>query len=258
MKLFVGVDIGSTTAKCVIVDENDKMLVFSHIPTEYDRNVSGEKILKIALDEIGASETDIAYLVSTGYGRKSFERADLNIPEIIAHGMGTWHMMPGTRTIIDIGGQDSKVICLDEAGAVSNFLMNDKCAAGTGRFLELMARTLELDLEEMGTAGLDWKEDLTISSMCTVFAESEVVSLIADNKSTADIVHGLNKSVASRTASMAARAGGRGPYRMTGGVARNRGVVRALEECLGEPLRVSELPDLCGALGAALFALEGG
>lgn len=116
MKLFVGVDIGSTTAKCVIVDENDKMLVFSHIPTEYDRNVSGEKILKIALDEIGASESDIAYLVSTGYGRKSFERADLNIPEIIAHGMGTWHMMPGTRTIIDIGGQDSKVIELSEPG----------------------------------------------------------------------------------------------------------------------------------------------
>lgn len=126
MKLFVGVDIGSTTAKCVIVDENDKMLVFSHIPTEYDRNVSGEKILKIALDEIGAAESDVAYLVSTGYGRKSFLRADMNIPEIIAHGLGTWHMMPGTRTIIDIGGQDSKVIELSDMGVVERFEMNDK------------------------------------------------------------------------------------------------------------------------------------
>lgn len=173
MKLFVGVDIGSTTAKCVIVDENDKMLVFSHIPTEYDRNVSGEKILKIALDEIGASESDIAYLVSTGYGRKSFERADLNIPEIIAHGMGTWHMMPGTRTIIDIGGQDSKVIELSEQGVVERFEMNDKCAAGTGRFFEVLThRLLGIKMEELSDLMKKSKNACTISSMCTIFAES--------------------------------------------------------------------------------------
>lgn len=120
---------------------------------------------------------------------------------------------------MDIGGQDSKVICLDESGGVTNFVMNDKCAAGTGRFLELMARTLELNLDEMARVGLHWEQELTISSMCTVFAESEVVSLIADNHSAADIVHGLNQSVAAKTAALASRAGAKGPYMMTGGVA---------------------------------------
>lgn len=158
--------------------------------------------------------------------------------------------------MIDIGGQDSKVICLDEDGGVKNFVMNDKCAAGTGRFLEMMARVLEVELAEMGTLGLRWETDLTISSICTVFAESEVVSLIADNHSAADIVHGLNRSVAVKTAALVQRAGGCGPYLMTGGVARNQGVVQALEERLGAPLWIGDTPDLCGALGAALFALD--
>lgn len=152
--------------------------------------------------------------------------------------------------MIDIGGQDSKVICLDEDGGVKNFVMNDKCAAGTGRFLEMMARVLEVELAEMGTLGLRWETDLTISSICTVFAESEVVSLIADNHSAADIVHGLNRSVAVKTAALVQRAGGCGPYLMTGGVARNQGVVQALEERLGAPLWIGDTPDLCGALGA--------
>jgi predicted CoA-substrate-specific enzyme activase len=134
--------------------------------------------------------------------------------------------------------------------------MNDKCAAGTGRFLEMMARTLELDMDEMSQRGLSWKRDLTISSMCTVFAESEVISLIADNHTDSDIIHGLNKSIAAKTASMVSRAKGQGPYMMTGGVARNQGVVQALEARLGEELYITESPDLCGALGAALFALE--
>ena len=135
--------------------------------------------------------------------------------------------------------------------------MNDKCAAGTGRFLELMARTLELSLEEMSAAGLAWKEDITISSMCTVFAESEVVSLIAQNKTTADIVHGLNRSVASKTVALCRRVGGEEAYMMTGGVSRNAGVVAELEKLLGVKLRISEKAQLNGALGAALFALEG-
>jgi predicted CoA-substrate-specific enzyme activase len=139
---------------------------------------------------------------------------------------------------------------------VANFVMNDKCAAGTGRFLEMMARTLEMEIGELSTAGLAWKHDLTVSSMCTVFAESEVISLIAAGHSTPDIVHGLNKAVAAKTASMASRAGGRAPYMMTGGVARNTGVVRELEKKLGDKLFIPEAPDLCGALGAALLALE--
>ena len=160
------------------------------------------------------------------------------------------------RTIIDIGGQDNKAIALDEQGRVKTFAMNDKCAAGTGRFLENMAKVLEIDLDQMSTVGLNWQEDLTISSMCTVFAESEVVSLIADNKSVPDIVHGLNKSVASKTMALVKRVGGTGRFMMTGGGAKNKGVVRCIEELLGEEVFVADTPDLCGAIGAALFALD--
>ena len=149
------------------------------------------------------------------------------------------------------------MIRLDDQGNVINFLMNDKCAAGTGRFLELMARTLELSMEEMSYTGLEWKEDIAISSMCTVFAESEVVSLIAQNKDRGDIIHGLNRSVASRTAALCRRLGGEGNYMMTGGVSKNRGVVEAIQQELGVKLIVSDRAQLNGALGAALFAMEG-
>ena len=160
--------------------------------------------------------------------------------------------------MIDIGGQDSKVIRMDGEGKVENFVMNDKCAAGTGRFLEMMARTMELDLPSMSELSLHWKKEVAISSMCTVFAESEVVSLIADNTPTADIIHGLNQAVASKTASLVKRLGSAPAYVMTGGVAQNQGVVKALEEKLGEKIYVPKEAQLCGALGAALFALERG
>jgi predicted CoA-substrate-specific enzyme activase len=163
-------------------------------------------------------------------------------------------MNPEARTIIDIGGQDSKVICLDGDGSIVNFIMNDKCAAGTGRFLEMMAGTLELDLKEMDALSRRWKKDLTISSTCTVFAESEVVSLIAENQDTADIIHGLNKSVASRTYAMVRRSQGSAPFMMTGGVACNPGVAEELRKFLGAPLTITEHPDLTGAVGAALSA----
>ena len=158
--------------------------------------------------------------------------------------------------MIDIGGQDSKVIVLDEDGRVAGFVMNDKCAAGTGRFLEMMARTMEMSLDEMSRHGLKYREDITISSTCTVFAESEVVSLIAENKDTDDIVHGLDKAVASKTASLVARAGGHAPFMMTGGVAKNEGLVRALTKELKSAPIISDMAQLCGALGAALYAAE--
>ena len=158
--------------------------------------------------------------------------------------------------MIDIGGQDSKVIRIDEEGKVVNFVMNDKCAAGTGRFLEMMARTLELSLGEMSSLGLLWKNDIAISSMCTVFAESEVVSLIADNTRPEDIIHGLNMAVAGKTLSLMKRLGSEPAYIMTGGVSQNRGVVQALEEKLGADIYVPSEAQLCGALGAALIAAE--
>ena len=201
---------------------------------------------------------DIDALVTTGYGRTAIKNGDKSITEITCHARGAHFLNPEVRTVIDIGGQDSKVIRLDENGAVANFVMNDKCAAGTGRFLEMMARTLGLSLEEMSTRGLDWKENVVISSMCTVFAESEVVSLVAQNKDVADIIHGLNVSVASKVGALAARLGKKNPgeYMMTGGVARNKGIIQALEEKLGAKLYICDEAQLCGALGAALFAYE--
>ncbi len=160
-------------------------------------------------------------LISTGYGRVSIPFADKEITEITCHGKAAYFLNNSVRTIIDIGGQDSKAIKLDDRGNVVDFAMNDKCAAGTGRFLEMMSRTLEVPLNEMGKKSLSWKEDIDITSMCTVFAESEVVSLVAQNKEISDIIHGLNKSVATKTVSLVNRVGKKENYMMTGGVAKN-------------------------------------
>jgi predicted CoA-substrate-specific enzyme activase len=195
-------------------------------------------------------------VVATGYGRDHIAGGNASVTEITCHARGAHHLLPEARTIIDIGGQDSKVIRLDENGRVVNFVMNDKCAAGTGRFLELMARTLEMTLPEMSEKGRRWNKTVTISSMCTVFAESEVVSLIAGNTDPADIIHGLNMAVANKTAALVMRLGGQPAYVMTGGVAMNRGVVEALEDKLKAEIIVPREAQLCGALGAALFALD--
>ena len=252
-RYVAGIDSGSTTTNLAILDLEGSLRASAIVRTGPKARQGAEKALA-ALEGIGLD--DLAAVVATGYGRSHIPFATGQVTEITCHARGAHHLHPQARCVIDIGGQDSKVICLDEDGGVKNFVMNDKCAAGTGRFLEMMARVLEVELAEMGTLGLRWETDLTISSICTVFAESEVVSLIADNHSAADIVHGLNRSVAVKTAALVQRAGGCGPYLMTGGVARNQGVVQALEERLGAPLWIGDTPDLCGALGAALFALD--
>jgi len=254
--LFAGIDSGSTTTKIVVLDQTAKVVASSIVRTGAKAQKSAQAALEEVCRQLGTEQDSFAAIVATGYGRNNIVFATDTKTEITCHAKGAYFLNSDIRTIVDIGGQDSKVICLDKNGAVANFIMNDKCAAGTGRFLEVMAQTLELELVDMSNAGLTWKHDLTISSMCTVFAESEVISLIADNHSTADIIHGLNKSVATKTASMVIRAGGQAPYMMTGGVARNMGVIRELEKKLGEALFITEEPDLCGALGAALFALE--
>ena len=165
-------------------------------------------------------------------------------------------LFPDVRTILDIGGQDSKAIRLNENGEVADFVMNDKCAAGTGRFLEMMARSLEISLDELGPVSLQSKEEIEISSMCSVFAESEVISLIAQNKEIADIAHGIHKAIAGKAMSLLKRVGLNPAYMMTGGVAKNPGVVAVLEEQLGEKLHIYEEPEIVGALGAALYGLE--
>ena len=253
-----GIDSGSTSTDVVILDQNGKIKSTMIIPTGGGAMMSAEKSLAAAVEKAGIQEEDIVRIVTTGYGRAYIDNGDDSITEITCHAKGAHYLNPNVRTIIDIGGQDIKAISIDEHGAVTNFLMNDKCAAGTGRFLEMMARTLGLSLEEMSTKGLEWKENIVISSMCTVFAESEVVSLVAQNKNVADIIHGLNVSVASKVGALAARLGKKNPgeYMMTGGVAKNQGIINALEEKLGAKLYICDEAQLCGALGAALFAYE--
>ena len=252
----IGIDIGSTAAKAAVVDGEGSVAWTCVQPTGFS-SVDASERLREALAAAGYDVTDDdARVIATGYGRVAVPYAHKVVTEITCHARGAHHLDPAVRTVIDIGGQDSKVIRLSESGAVETFAMNDKCAAGTGRFLEMMARTLQMKLPEMSELGLDWHNDVTISSMCTVFAESEVVSLIARSTAPADIIHGLNKSVAGKTAALARRTGGVAPFMMTGGVARNRGVVKELETALKAPVEVSEYSQLCGSLGAALFALE--
>ncbi len=251
-KYFVGIDSGSTSTELVAIDKNLHIVKTVMVRTGANAGVGA----KNALEKAGIDKKDIALIVATGYGRKNIDFADDNVTEITCHAKGAKHLYPDVKTIIDIGGQDSKVISLDESGKVTGFVMNDKCAAGTGRFLENMAKVLEISIDEMAQIGLKYKNDLTISSMCTVFAESEVVSLIAENYSVADIVHGLNKSVAVKTKALASSAKDKSAIMMTGGVANNKGVVCELEKQLKAKIFIPEHPEFCGALGAALIASE--
>jgi predicted CoA-substrate-specific enzyme activase len=263
-----GIDSGSTSTDVVILDQKKEIVSSVILPTGGGAGISAEKSLQQALSIAGIDREKVLQIVTTGYGRAYLNEGDDSVTEITCHARGAHFLHPIVRTIIDIGGQDSKVIRIDENGNVTNFLMNDKCAAGTGRFLEMMARTLDLSIEEMAREGLEWKEDVSISSMCTVFAESEVVSLVAQNKAVPDIIHGLNCSIASRVGALAARLGPEdgapvistdrehATLMMTGGVAKNEGIVRALEENLHRPIHISDKAQLCGALGAALFAME--
>ena len=252
--IFVGIDSGSTSTNAAALDDNGRLVAWSIVRTGAKAAAAAENALRDVKNQLGANASSIRKIVATGYGREFIPFADSTKTEISCHARGAHFADPKARTIIDIGGQDSKVICLDEDGNVMNFVMNDKCAAGTGRFLEMMAQTLEMSMDEIGQRGLRWKKDLTISSTCTVFAESEVVGLIAENTETDDIIHALNKSVAARASGMVKRVRGTGPFMMTGGVAKNKGVAKEIERRLGERLTIMEHPDLIGAIGAALFA----
>jgi predicted CoA-substrate-specific enzyme activase len=255
LRYAAGVDSGSTSTDAVIMDGNGKILGSAVIPTGIGAAAGAEKALSEALSRAGLKREDLDAIVTTGYGRETTGLSDDSVTEITCHAKGAHFLHPSARTVIDIGGQDSKVIRIDGSGKVVNFIMNDKCAAGTGRFLEMMARALNMSLEDMSRKGLEWKKDLTISSMCTVFAESEVVSLIAQNTDVEDIIHGLNKAVAGKTSALVSRLKGEPEYIMTGGVAMNEGVVLALEDKLGSAVYVPKEAQICGAIGAALIAL---
>ncbi|MBW1829403.1 MAG: CoA activase [Deltaproteobacteria bacterium] len=250
-----GCDVGSLTGKAVIL--NDKEILSTIIiPDEIRPEDTAMKALNQALDKAGLTMDDISYLVGTGYGRTKIPFADENISEITCHGRGAYWQEPSIKTIVDIGGQDCKVILLDSDGFVADFAMNDKCAAGTGRFLEGVARALKLDLEELGPISLKAQNPCIISSQCSVFAESEVVSLLADGVDIADIIAGIHKAVAQRLISMVNKVGLKKDFTIAGGVSKNAGVVKFLEEAFGEIKQLPVDPQLGGALGAALFARE--
>lgn len=255
-RYVAGIDSGSASTDVVIMNEDRQIVSYSVLRTGIGAALGAEKALEEALKKAGLQRDQIGAVTATGYGRDTIGLGDESVTEITCHARGAHFLEPSVRTIVDIGGQDSKVICVDENGAVLNFAMNDKCAAGTGRFLEMMARTMELSMEQMTRLGLAWKNEVPISSMCTVFAESEVVSLIAQNTAAPDIIHGLNQSVANKVAALAKRVQGRPVYMMTGGVALNQGVVECLEKKLGEKIVVSPYAQICGAIGAALFSLD--
>jgi predicted CoA-substrate-specific enzyme activase len=257
--MFAGVDIGSVTTKAAIIDEQKRIVAFSLMSTAYDRHQSGVDVLNLALQKKRMSRDGIHYIVSTGYGRRTFTSSDKILPEIVCHAKGTKFLFPSVRTIIDIGGQDSKVIELDEKGNVYKFEMNDKCAAGTGRFLEVLTeRILNLPLEELGPLSSKCKSPCILSSVCTVFAESEIISYLSENRAKADIVCGMNKAIAKRVIHMgtAGLINYHEPIVFSGGVAKNIGVAKAIEEELGKKVFIPEEPQITAALGAAFFAAE--
>ena len=256
-KVYVlGVDSGSTSTNAVIMDQDRNLIASKVIRTGAKSGESAERILKEILSDAGLKREDLSRIVSTGYGRVSIPYADENVTEISCHGRGAHYFNNQVRTILDIGGQDSKAIHLNEKGEVTDFVMNDKCAAGTGRFLEMIARTLEVEIGELGRIALESKEHIEITSMCSVFAESEVISLIANNKEKADIAHGVCNAISNKAFSLLKRVGLKETFMMTGGVAKNPGVVKCVEEKIHSKLYICEEPEIVGAVGAAIYALD--
>lgn len=253
-RIVCGLDIGSLTAKGVLLEEG-RPLAALLLPTGSNGPQTAQDLYRQLLAEGKLDRGVDPFVVATGYGRVSAPFAHKTITEISCHACGIAHFLPQTRTLIDVGGQDSKVIRLEE-GKVVDFLMNDKCAAGTGRFLEVMARGLEVSLEELSRAAQDAKAEVSISSTCTVFAESEVVGLIARGRPKGEIARGVMAATAQRIAAMAHRLVVEEPVAMSGGVARNAGMVEALQRELGVRLWLPPEPQMIGAWGAALLGAQ--
>jgi len=258
MVVVAGVDIGSTTAKVVVIKDG-KPISSAIALTGADCNAAAELVLNKALSQAGISRDELKYVVSTGYGRRSIDFGDESITEISANAKGAIYLGSSkgqVKSIIDVGGQDTKAIVLDDNGRITNFVMNDKCAAGTGRFLEVIARVLQEPMDNFVKLSLESKDPATINSTCTVFAESEVVSLIAKKVSKQDIIAGIHKSVSKRISDMAKAAGVKPIIFFDGGGARNTALKQAIEKELGYEIFVPTQPQIVVALGAAIIAQE--
>jgi predicted CoA-substrate-specific enzyme activase len=251
-----GVDVGSTQTKAVIVDENQEIVSRSLIDTGANVLHAAERSYAEALERSGLREDEVEYIIGTGYGRYRVTFGNTQVTEISCHGRGAVHMFPDTRTVLDMGGQDTKAICVGSSGEILDFCMNDKCAAGTGRFLGAAATALEIPLGDLGPTALKSQRPVRISTTCTVFAESEVLSWLGKGKKIEDILWGVHQSIASRSTGLLRRVGIEDEVTFTGGVTRNVAMIRALEERIEKALNVSAESHYMGALGAALFALD--
>ena len=256
MAYAAGVDVGSTQTKAVIVDEGGTIVGRALTDTGANVIQAAQNAFEEALDSAGLEEREVEYVIGTGYGRYKVTFGNAQVTEISCHGRGAVHMFPGTRTVVDMGGQDTKAIKVGTDGEIIDFCMNDKCAAGTGRFLGAAAAALDLPLDELGPTALRSERPVRISTTCTVFAESEVLSWLGKGKKLEDILWGVHQSIASRSASLMRRVGIEEEITFTGGVTRNVAMVKALQEKVGSTFNVSEDSHFMGAIGAALFALD--
>ncbi len=253
--ITAGCDIGSLTAKAVVLDD-ERILASEVIRAHAYPEKSAREVMERALAKAGITFDDIDCCVGTGYGRRHIGFVKSVESEIVCHARGAFFQVPGVRTVVDIGGQDAKAIKVDEKGNVARYVYNDKCAAGTGRFLEIIADALEINLEDMGELSSQSKEFLTLSNQCVVFAETEIISLVSEGKEVPDIVAALHRAVANRAASLARSIGVENDVVMTGGVANNAGMFLALQSALGVEIKHVPHPQIAGALGAALIARE--
>jgi len=239
---FAGIDGGSISTETVVIDDRGEVVSFNICSTGASSVAAGRKSFEEAVAAKGILTSDMRYVVATGYGRISLPFANKAVTEITCHARGALHLFPRTRTVVDIGGQDSKVIRVKDSGKVADFTMNDKCAAGTGRFLEVMAGALEIELNDMGPLSLRSREKIAISSMCTVFAESEVISLVARGMAREDILNAIHEAICNRIFTMLDSVGIQPEVTMTGGVAKNVGIVEKIRQRSGGRLNVPEEP----------------
>lgn len=256
MAYAAGVDVGSTMTKAVIIDEERRIVGRSLTDTGANVIHAAETAFQMALADGGIAEEEVEYVVGTGYGRYKVTFGNSQVTEISCHGRGAVQMFPATRTVVDMGGQDTKAIRVAPSGEILDFCMNDKCAAGTGRFLGAASSALQIPLDELGPTALAGERPVKISTTCTVFAESEVLSWLGKGKKIEDILLGVHQSIAMRSVGLLRRVGIEDQVTFTGGVARNTAMIAALNEKLGMDVNVSEESHYMGALGAALFALD--